>query len=538
MSGKIRIALAQQNFLVGGVEQNLAKIVRCTQLANRQRKVDLVAFPELCLTGYPPEDLLFRRDFLEQSRRALTSLLPTSVNTPLIVGAPRLHGEKLYNSVFYLAGGKIVAHCDKQNLPNYTVFDEKRYFSAGSGHCVTEIADVRCALLICEDLWFPEPVAEIRAAGAEILLSLNASPFHTGKQESREKLLETRASEAQLPLIYVNQTGGQDELVFDGDSCVYDELGLCRFRAPSFEEIVADVLIENGRVAGEALACKRLPDADLLWRALVNGLRDYVLKNGFRKVVLGLSGGIDSALVLVLAADTLGGDNVTAVMMRSRFTSPESQESARQLAENVGVEYHELEIDGIFTAFMSQLKSALGESPVDTTEENLQARIRGSLLMAIANKRHEMLLATGNKSEMAVGYSTLYGDMAGGFAPLKDISKTRVYEMAKYCNRNGERIPEFIIQRAPTAELAEGQLDQDTLPPYETLDAIIEHFVELGVSAENLITQGVTPTTAKRIQKLILASEHKRRQAAPGTKITEQAFGKDRRYPITSGFKP
>ena len=262
-----------------------------------------------------------------------------------------------------------------------------------------------------------------RAVGAEILLSLNASPFHTGKQESREKLLEKRASEAQLPLVYVNQTGGQDKLVFDGDSCVYDKLGLCRFRAPSFEEIVADVLIENGRVASEAPTCKRLSDTELLWLALVNGLRDYVLKNGFRKVVLGLSGGIDSALVLVLAADALGGDNVTAVMMRSRFTSPESQESARQLAENVGREYHELEIDGIFTDFLSQLKSALGESPVDTTEENLQARIRGSLLMVIANKRHEMLLATGNKSEMA-----------GGFAPLKDISKTRVYETAKYCN--------------------------------------------------------------------------------------------------------
>ncbi len=538
MSGKIHIALAQQNFLVGDVEKNLAKIVRCTQLANRQKKVDLVIFPELCLTGYPPEDLLFRRDFLEQARHALTRLLATSVNTPIIVGAPRLHGEKLYNSVFYLAGGRIVAYCDKQHLPNYTVFDEKRYFSAGSGHCITEIAGVRCALLICEDVWFPGPAAEARKNGAEILLSLNASPFHAGKQEIREKLLEQRASEAQLPLIYVNQVGGQDELVFDGDSCVYDDLGLCRFRAPSFEEIVADVFIENGRVAGEALGSKRLSDAELLWLALVNGLRDYVLKNGFRKVVLGLSGGIDSALVLVLATEALGGDNVTAVMMRSRFTSPESQESARQLAENMRVAYHELEIDGIFAEFMAQLQSILGTSPADTAEENLQARIRGNLLMTIANKRHEMLLATGNKSEMAVGYSTLYGDMAGGFAPLKDITKTRVYELAKYCNRNGTCIPEFIIQRPPTAELAKGQLDQDTLPPYEALDAIIEHFVELGVSAENLTTQGVTPTVARHIQKMILASEHKRRQAAPGTKITDRAFGKDRRYPITSGFNP
>ncbi len=543
VSDTLRIAAAQLNFLVGDVAGNVAKIVETARAAGRDG-ASLVIFSELAVTGYPPEDLLLRADFIGETERALVQLAArvrtAAPGVGVIVGAPRRADSSLFNSAFYLNDGKALAHCDKAVLPNYSVFDEKRYFDAGTGVCVTQIGGVRAGLIICEDIWQAAgPALRAKEAGAEVLINLNASPFHVGKDEQRSAVLQARAHETGLPIVYVNQVGGQDELVFDGDSRLVAPDGSTLWSAPLFDEDVCCFeWAGGGRIECAHAPRAAIPRVETIWRALVTGLRDYIDKNGFAGAVIGLSGGVDSALTLALVAEAVGSERVRAVMMPSRYTADMSLEDARTLAENLGVRLHEIGIEPVFQALQRQLKEVFAGAPEDVTEENMQARVRGNLLMAIANKHRLAVITTGNKSEMAVGYATLYGDMAGAYAPLKDVLKTRVYELAGFCNRAREVIPQRVIARPPSAELAPGQVDQDSLPPYETLDAIIEGFIEADASCEDLVGRGFSEDTVRRVQTLVLKSEHKRRQAPPGVRITEKGFGRDRRYPITSGFKP
>ena len=542
MSVPFRISVAQLNFLVGDIAGNARKILETVRSCRRE-KSGLVIFSELALIAYPPEDLLLRKDFVDQSDVALARLaLRLAEEAPgvgVIVGAPRREGERLFNSAFYLADGKVLAHYDKVELPNYSVFDERRYFDAGDEACVINVGRLRLGISICEDVWHPEgPAMWVRQAGADILLNINASPFHIGKSEQRDAILRERVQETGLPIIYVNQVGGQDELVFDGDSRIISADGDILWSAPLFEEAVFHVDCPGGKT----IRCKPNPrkpvsQVELIWGALRTGLRDYVVKNGFAGAVIGLSGGVDSALSLVLAVESIGKDRVRAVSMPSRYTATMSIEDARELAGNLDIVLHEVNIEPVFQAMQRQLSAVFVSDPSGVTEQNMQARVRGDLLMAIANEYQLAVIATSNKSEIAVGYATLYGDMAGAFAPLKDLVKRRVYELARFCNRDRKIIPERIIKRAPSAELAPGQLDQDHLPAYETLDAIIERFVEADASYLDLIESGFSENTAQQVQDLVIGSEHKRRQAPPGIKITSRAFGRDRRYPITSGFR-
>ncbi len=542
MNEPFRISIAQLNFLVGDIAGNADKILE-TACFCRREKSGLVVFPELALIAYPPEDLLLRKDFIDQSEAAIfrlaVRLAEEAPEVGVIVGAPRREKEKLFNSAFYLADGKVLAHCDKVKLPNYSVFDEQRYFDAGSEACVISVGCLRLGITICEDIWHPQgPAIWARQAGANILINLNASPFHIGKSEQRDAVLRERVQEAGLPIIYVNQVGGQDELVFDGDSKIISSQGDILCSAPLFEEAVLHI----DCLGGKSVQCRTGPrkpvsEVELIWGALVTGLRDYVLKNGFAGTVIGLSGGVDSALSLVLAVEAIGRDRVQAMSMPSRYTAAMSIEDARTLAANLGIVLHEVNIEPVFQAMQQQLSAVFASDPSSVTTQNMQARIRGGLLMAIANEYRLAVIATSNKSETAVGYATLYGDMAGAFAPLKDLVKRRVYELARFCNRNRQVIPERVITRAPSAELAPGQLDQDHLPAYETLDAIIERFIEADESYQDLVESGFSASTVQQVQDLVASSEHKRRQAPPGIKITPRAFGRDRRYPITSGFR-
>lgn len=531
----MKIAIAQINCTVGDLAGNAAKIADYAHRA-RQAGAMLLMTPELAISGYPPEDLLLREDFNHACAKTVAGLAKTVQGMTVVVGHPHKTGDVCYNAASVLQDGRVMATYHKHSLPNHTVFDEVRYFRHGNKPLVFEHEGIRFGVVICADVWESAPAMLARQAGAEFLLALNASPYHMDKQTTRLDVLRERVKETGLPIIYANLVGGQDELVFDGASFVLDSQGELTQQLPAFKETLAFVEIENKQPQAAGI----VPDLDLeaaVYKALTLGLHDYVTKNGFPGVVLGLSGGVDSALTLAIAVDALGADKVRVVMMPSEFTAEMSVSDAHEMAGRLGVKYTELPIGRLFSLFRETLAGEFSGLPFDATEENLQARIRGMLLMALSNKFGSIVLTTGNKSEMAVGYSTLYGDMAGGFALLKDVPKTLVYRLSRYRNAISPVIPERIILRPPSAELRPGQTDQDTLPPYEVLDAIMEAYVEQDRSAEAIVSMGYRPQDVARVINLIDHNEYKRRQAPVGVRITQRGFGKDRRYPITSKFK-
>ncbi|MGY6277495.1 NAD+ synthase [Methylomonas sp. MgM2] len=531
----IKVALAQLNFAVADIKANTAKIIAAAEGAKRQR-ADVVVFPELCVTAYPPEDLLLRADFLQQAQHAVDEIRRQVHGIALVIGYPQVHGKWRYNAAVVLHDGEMVAEYHKHALPNYGVFDEHRYFNIGHKTGLFEINGRKLALTICEDIWVDGIIKKNRKAGADIILALNASPFHAGKMREREHIICKQVKEAGIPLVYVNQIGGQDELVFDGASFVADSEGEIVFRAPEFEEQISIVEF-NGIKPQTGTIAPTYTAVVSEYKALVLGIRDYVRKNGFPGAILGLSGGIDSALVLALAVDALGAGNVEAVMMPSRYTQDMSSEDAKLEAEALGVKYHIIPIEPAVNAFAEMLSPIFAGTTRDTTEENIQARCRGILLMALSNKQGKLLLTTGNKSEMSVGYSTLYGDMAGGFAPLKDVAKLMVYKLAEYRNTISPVIPERVITRPPSAELAPDQKDEDSLPPYALLDPILAMYIEQDKSAEEIVALGYPIAAVKRAITLVDRNEYKRRQSPPGIRITPRAFGRDRRYPISSAYR-
>jgi len=535
----LRIAMAQLNMLVGDIEGNAARVIAAAEQARDELKADLVVFPELTLTGYPPEDLLLRPRLLTRTLAALEGINQKLRGIDVVLGYPHAAVGGIYNAASLLRDGKVVSTYHKQHLPNYSVFDEKRYFAAGSEACVVEIKGVPVGLTICEDIWQPGSVSQACAAGARFIVNINASPFHINKGNEREHTVRERVAEGQVPVLYVNLVGGQDELVFDGGSFVMDSQGQITQQAPAFEEglFLSEFQIDGDTVTpvpGEYTAPLSVEAS--VYKALVLGVGDYIEKNGFPGVVLGLSGGIDSALSLAIAVDAIGAERVEAVMMPSRYTADISLDDARAEAETLGVDYRVIPIEPAFNVFLDSLKDEFAGREVDTTEENIQARCRGILLMAISNKKGKMVLTTGNKSEMAVGYATLYGDMAGGFDALKDVPKTLVFRLARYRNTLSPVIPERVITRPPSAELAADQQDSDSLPDYEELDAILEMYVERDLCREEIVAAGYDEATVRRVIRLVDLNEYKRRQAPPGVRITRRAFGRDRRYPITSGF--
>ncbi len=534
----LKIALVQTDSLIGNIAANFSRIVEIITKIKSTLVVDLIIFPELSTTGYPPEDLLFRRDFITQVNNALFDLANIAPEIGIIVGFPEVSSENLYNSAAVLSEGSILAIYRKQKLPNYGVFDENRYFIAGEKPCVFEFKGQFFGLTICEDVWHSNIVQATKDAGAEILLTLNASPFYAGKREKREALICSHAKLAQLPIVYVNAVGGQDELVFDGASFVTNLDGEIVFCAEEFVEEIGVVEFENGQPLKQiSPAFLQKGEIPSIYNALIRGTRDYVHKNGFKGAILGLSGGIDSALVLAIAVDALGAENVEAVSLPSKYTLEMSNDDAKIQAETMGVKYHRIPIESAVKAFTEMLATTFENTQADTTEENIQARCRGVVLMAMSNKQGKLLLTTGNKSEMSVGYATLYGDMCGGFAPIKDVPKLLVYELAGYRNAISPVIPERVLTRPPSAELSPNQQDSDSLPPYEILDPILARYIEKDESAEEIIAAGFSPEDVKRAISLVDKSEYKRRQSAVGIKITERAFGRDRRYPITSKFR-
>ena len=542
MTANLKVALAQLNLVVGDIDGNADKVVRACAEARDVHGADVVVFPELTITGYPPEDLLLRADFLAAAEQGIESLRARVRGIALVVGHPERRDGRLYNAASALHDGNVLATYRKQALPNYGVFDEKRYFTAGDDDVVFECRGWRLGLTICEDVWEREPAVNAVAAGAEIVLNLNASPYHIGKSVQRETIVVGEvARRAGVPVVYTNLVGGQDELVFDGASFVVDGLGHVVHRMAAFAEDVGTVtfgrgpggavVVEQASVVGPASA------EETVYRALTTGVRDYVAKNGFPGVVIGLSGGIDSALTLAIAVDALGADSVEAVTMPSRYTREISVADAVEQCRRLGVACHRIDIDPIFQAFLDQLAERFSGLAADATEENIQARCRGTVLMAISNKTGRMVLTTGNKSEMAVGYATLYGDMAGGFAAIKDVPKTLVYRLARYRNSTEEVIPVRVIERPPSAELAPDQLDADSLPTYDVLDPIVEAYVEDDLSPARIVALGHDPDVVARVVRMINRNEYKRRQAPPGVRISKRAFGRDRRYPLTSGFR-
>ncbi len=539
MSRSLRIVMGQLNLLVGDIDGNADKLIRAANRARDEIGGDLIVFPELALTGYPPEDLLLRADLLERAEKGLAAIAGAVHGVDVIIGHPHRRGDRLYNAASVVHNGKIIATYLKQLLPNYGVFDEKRYFAPGNNPCVIDIHGVPVGVTICEDVWQAGPVEQSANAGAGVLVNLNGSPYHVNKIEERIENVAQRARASSVPIIYVNLVGGQDELVFDGESFVVDATGALTQRAAPFEEQLLAVDIDTSvrpmaPVAGTIEP--QLGEIESVYQALVLGVRDYVDKNAFPGVVLGLSGGIDSGLTLAIAVDAIGADRVEAVMMPSRYTADMSLEDARAEAEALGVAYRVISIEPMFEAFFKGLADEFRGLAPGVTEENIQSRIRGVLLMAISNKTGKMVLATGNKSEMAVGYATLYGDMVGGFAAIKDVPKTLVYRLAEYRNQIQAAIPRRVIEREPSAELAADQKDTDTLPPYNLLDAILERYVERDLGPEEIAAAGFDFTTVQKVVKMVDRNEYKRRQAAPGVRITPRAFGRDRRYPITSGF--
>jgi len=541
MKQSLRIALAQLDLLVGDVHGNATRVVNVARQARADLQADLVLFPELSLSGYPPEDLLFHRGFRRQIEAGLARVREEVPDVSVMFGFPEYAGTAIYNSAALITGGTIAAIHRKAELPNYKVFDEKRYFQAGAQPSVVDVQGFRCGLLVCEDIWQPEAAQLARSDGAELLIVINASPFEIHKQRERETVARARVLDVGLPMAYVNMVGGQDELIFDGNSFVMNAEGAVVLRAPAFREgtYVVDFTREsNGRVVPKPGHIEpELSDEASVYGALVVGVRDYVNKHGFPGVVMGLSGGVDSALTLAIAVDALGADRVHAVMMPSRYTSSMSLDDAQEQVGLLGVEYSVLSIESMFDATLSTLKNEFAGRPPDATEENIQSRCRMLLLMGISNKTGKMLLTTGNKSEMAVGYATLYGDMAGGFAPIKDCSKMLVYRLAAYRNAGGRVIPQRVIDRPPSAELRHDQKDSDSLPAYEVLDAILEAFIEEDLSVDEIEARGFDRTTVGRVLDMVKRNEYTRRQAPPGVRVSRRAFGRDWRYPITNGYR-
>ena len=574
----IRVALAQINPTVGDLAGNTDLVLDYITRA-KAIGADLVAFPELALTGYPPEDLLLKPHFVRDNLEALERVIASTRDVIVVVGFVDTDGSDIYNAAAVIADGKLVDSYHKNFLPNYGVFDEERYFQRGSSCPVFSLGKARIGLNICEDIWYPGGPTKMQAlvGDAHLIINISSSPYHARKILDRERMLCTRAEDNAVALAYCNMFGGQDELVFDGNSVIIDEGGVIIARGRAFAEdlVVGDINIEQvfserlhdprrrreklkvdpdgslysldiregvqrsgerprlkGRVEG------RLDDIPEIYSALVTGTRDYVRKNGFDKVYLGLSGGVDSALTAVIAVDSIGAEGVNAVYMPTRYSASESGRDARQLAENLGIHFQIIEIEETFRDYLRMMAPAFNGLPEDTTEENLQARIRGNILMALSNKFRGLVLSTGNKSEMSVGYATLYGDMAGGFSLLKDVPKTIVYELAEFVNRRGTSpvIPPYIITRAPSAELRANQTDQDTLPPYSMLDGILEAYIEKDMSAEAIIESGFPAETVRWVVNRVDSAEYKRRQSPPGIKITSRAFGRDRRMPITNKY--
>lgn len=532
----MKLAIAQINCLLGDLKGNSAKVLDCAQRAAAEGAT-LLLTPELSLCGYPPEDLLLRDGFYQACADVLQDLAEAAPRgMALVVGHPLDEAGYRYNAASVLRDGAIIATYRKHELPNHSVFDEVRYFAPGNLPCVFEHGGVKFGLNICADIWEFGPALQAREAGAEVLLAPNASPFHLGKQASRYQAIRDRVADTGMPVLYANLVGGQDELVFDGASFVMDGQGQLTHQASAFEEALLFVDLDAGQpVPSEQQVVPQ--DEAAIYAALCLGVKDYIVKNRFPGVVLGLSGGVDSALTLAVAVDALGADKVRAVMMPSPYTAQISLDDAREMADILGVRYDELDIQPTFAAFEQTLAPLFVGRAADTTEENLQARIRGTLLMALSNKTGALVLVTSNKSEMTVGYSTLYGDMAGGFAVLKDVSKTWVYRVCHYRNSLGRVIPERIITRPPSAELRPDQTDQDSLPPYDALDGIMAYFVERNLSIPEIVALGYAEADVRRVVRLLQINEYKRRQAPIGPRITDRAFGKDWRYPITVRYQ-
>jgi NAD+ synthase (glutamine-hydrolysing) len=531
----MKIAIAQINCTLGDLAGNAAKIAEYAQRAKAQG-TDILLTPELALCGYPPEDLLLRDGFYRACDEALAGLARQVAGITVIVGHPHKTGECRYNAASILRDGKIVATYHKHSLPNHSVFDEERYFTHGDKPCLIEMDGVRFGIIICADVWHEHAASRAKEAGAEVLLVLNASPYHFNKQLTRYDTIRQRIGDTGLAVVYANMVGGQDELVFDGASFVMDDQGELTHQFPAFEEVLGMVELREGRLVPGIIENVEKDEASI-YRALCLGVRDYIQKNRFPGVLLGLSGGIDSALTLAVAVDALGADKVRAVMMPSPYTAQMSIDDSREMVKLLGVKYEELDIVPTFDALQGTLAPLFKGLPADTTEENLQARIRGVLLMALSNKTGSLVLTTGNKSEMTVGYATLYGDMAGGFAVLKDVSKTWVYRLSNWRNSKGRVIPERIITRPPSAELKPDQKDQDSLPPYDVLDAIMACYVEKNMNIAEIVARGYAEADVLRVVKLIRIAEYKRRQAPVGVRITDRGFGKDWRYPITVRYQ-
>lgn len=533
----INLAVSQSNPVLGDLDSNVRLVLDAAQQAH-DSGAQLLITPELSLTGYPPEDLLFREAFILEAAKKLEFLAAELAKYPtlnVLVGHPRRIPEGLQNCASNLFNGKVTATYVKQCLPNNEVFDEARYFVPGESPCVFNVGEIRVGMIICEDAWHSDPARLAKNAGAQLLIIVNASPYHQQKQLLREEILKKRVLEIGIPLIYVNSVGGQDELVFDGGSCAFNSAGNLILRLPQFRETF-EVFRFNDDFVVNTISPLLSNEAEV-YEALVLGTRDYIHKNGFSGAIIGLSGGVDSALVLAIAVDAIGVDKVRAVMMPSRYTADISWLDAREMTSNLGVQYDEIPISPMFEAFENSLRKEFARLPIDATEENIQARIRGTLLMALSNKSGRIVLTTGNKSEMAVGYCTLYGDMAGGFAVIKDIPKTLVYRLCKYRNQIFPVIPERIIRRPPSAELRADQKDQDTLPEYDVLDNILSLYIENNLSIESIIDSGHKYEDVERVTKLIKLNEYKRRQSPIGIRITKKAFGRDWRYPVTNKFR-
>ncbi|MFZ3072316.1 MAG: NAD+ synthase [Thermodesulfobacteriota bacterium] len=575
---KLRVAIAQINPIVGSLGKNVEKVLDFTRRAEKE-KADIVVFPELVLTGYPPEDLLLKPHFIDENLMRLVEVAKATRHITSIVGFVDRE-EDIYNAAAIIHKGKVAAVYHKMYLPNYGVFDEERYFQSGAGPLNFTLGGVTIGVGICEDIWYPEGPARAQAlAGAQVIININASPYHFGKLRVREEMVSARAMDNEAIVVYCNMVGGQDELVFDGQSMIFDEEGRIIARGKAFEEdlIVIDLDLEGvarkrlhdtrrrkerrkaelgnlkvrsvslpGKIFDKkkAVRTKRspampLPPPEEVFQALVLGVKDYVKKNGFKRCVIGFSGGIDSSLVATIAVEAIGRKNITGVFMPSGYTSRESSVDAVRLAKNLGLELLKIPIQPVFEEYLKTLKPSLKKRRTDVTEENLQARVRGNILMALSNKFGWLVLTTGNKSEMSVGYATLYGDMAGGFAVIKDVPKTLVYALALHVNERAGKavIPERVITKAPTAELKANQTDQDTLPPYGALDEILKAYVEDDKSLDDIISMGFKKTLVRRVIDMVDKSEYKRRQAPPGVKITPRALGKDRRMPITNKYK-
>jgi NAD+ synthase (glutamine-hydrolysing) len=536
----LRIALAQLNLFVGDVAGNTQRVVDIAAEARDRLKADLVLFPELTLCGYPPEDLLFHKGLRRQVNAALERVRDETGGIAVMVGYPDYTDDAIYNAAAVVRDGATLANYRKQELPNYAVFDEKRYFKHGRDTCIVELQGIRVATLICEDVWESGPAKAAKLAGAQLLVVINGSPYSWRYQERREQVVRDRVRDTGLPVVYVNMLGGQDELVFDGGSFVMNAAGEVVQRVAPFKEaleLVGVELIDDKAVPTSAHIEPPLSEEASVYGALVLGVRDYVTKHRFPGIVLGLSGGIDSALTLAIAVDALGAERVRAVMMPSRYTSQISLDDAASQAKLLQVRYDVISIEGMFGSALDALKDVFKDREPDTTEENIQARCRGLLLMAISNKTGRMVLTTGNKSEMAVGYATLYGDMAGGFAPIKDCNKLLVYRLAHYRNSVSAAIPPRVIERPPSAELRHDQKDSDSLPPYDVLDPILELFIEDDLSVDEIAARGFDRATVGRVLEMVKRNEYKRRQAPPGVRISDRAFGRDWRYPITSGYR-